>query len=98
MNKNIKKRFAVYCAVILVFALAMPALAADDPLAIIGNLSDFIFALIRAIGLILLGWGVVQLGLSLKGHDPQQRAQGMLTLCGGLIVMLAKEIIDLITG
>ena len=86
------------CAIILLFAFAQPAFAADDPLAIIGNLSDFIFALIRAIGLILLGWGIVQFGLSLKGHDPQQRAQSMLTICGGLIVMFAKEIIDLITG
>lgn len=98
MNKTIKRILTIYCILVLLIVSASPAIAADDPLAIIGNLSDFIFALIRAIGLILLGWGVVQLGLSLKGHDPQQRAQGVLTLSGGLIVMFAKEIIDLITG
>ena len=58
----------------------------------------FIFSLIRAIGLILLGWGVVQVGLSFQSHDPSQRAQGFLTLAGGLVVTFAKEILDLITG
>lgn len=82
----------------LVFAFAMPALADGDPLTVVNNLSDFIFSLIRAIGLILLGFGVVQIGLSLKSHDPSQRANGFLTLAGGVIIMFAKEILDLITG
>ena len=62
----------------------------------VNNLSDFIFSLIRAIGLILLGFGVVQIGLSLKAHDPSQRANGFLTLAGGVIITFAKEILDLI--
>ena len=33
-----------------------------DPLAVVNNLSDFIFALIRAIGIILLGLGIMQVG------------------------------------
>ncbi len=76
----------------------MPAFADGDPLQVVNNLSDFIFSLIRAIGLILLGFGIVQIGLSLKSHDPSQRANGFLTLAGGVIIMFAKEILDLITG
>ena len=63
--------------------LALPAFAADDPLVVVENLSTFIFSLIRAVGLILLGWGIVQVGLSLQSHDPSQRSQGFLTLAGG---------------
>ena len=74
------------------------AFAAGDPLSVINNLSTFIFSLIRAIGLILLGFGVVQVGLSLKSHDPSQRANGFLTLAGGGIITFAKEILDLITA
>lgn len=70
--------------------------AAGDPLAVVNNLSTFIFSLIRAIGLILLGFGIVQVGLSLKSHDPSQRANGFLTLAGGIIITFAKEILDLI--
>ena len=98
MNKKTKRLFAIYCALVLVFAFAVPALADGDPLRVINNLSTFIFSLIRAIGLILLGFGIVQIGLSLKSHDPSQRANGFLTLAGGVIIMFSKEILDLITG
>ncbi len=64
----------------------------------LAHLSTFIFSLIRAVGLILLGWGIVQVGLSLQSHDPSQRSQGFLTLAGGLVITFAKEILDLITA
>ena len=65
---------------------------------IVNNLSDFIFGLIRAVGIILLGWGIVQVGLSLQSHDPSQRSNGFLTLAGGIVITFAKEILNLITG
>ena len=74
------------------------ALAVNDPLAAVNNLSDFIFSLIRAIGLILLGFGILQVGLSLKSHDPSQRANGMLTVAGGIVITFTKEILTLVTG
>ena len=86
------------CLVVAVLVTAVPALAADDPLAVVNNLSDFIFSLIRAIGLILLGFGILQVGLSLKSHDPSQRANGMLTVAGGIVITFTKEILTLITG
>jgi hypothetical protein len=96
-----KKTFAVYLMIVLlitVFISTAFAAGGDDPLAVINNLSTFIFGLIRAIGLILLGFGIVQIGLSLKSHDPSQRANGFLTLAGGVVITFAKEILTLITG
>ena len=52
----------------------------------------------RPIGLILLGFGILQVGLSLKSHDPSQRANGMLTVAGGIVITFTKEILTLITG
>lgn len=72
--------------------------ADNDPITVVNNLSDFIFSLIRAIGLILLGLGIMQVGLSLKSHDPSQRANGFLTLAGGIIITFTKEILNMITG
>ena len=74
-------RFMVILYVAIVFMMTLGTgivCAASDPLAVINNLSTFIFALIRAIGLILLGFGIVQIGLSLKSHDPSQRANGFM--------------------
>ena len=36
--------------------------------------------------------------MSMKSHDPSQRANGVLTLAGGLIIVFTKEILDLIVG
>lgn len=99
MGKKSKRTLAVYAALVLMFGcFTTTAFAASDPLTVINNLSDFIFGLIRAIGMILLGFGIVQIGLSLKSHDPSQRANGFLTLAGGVIITFAKEILTLITG
>lgn len=76
----------------------VPVYATNDPLSVINNLSTFVFSLIRAVGMIILGFGVMQVGLSLKSHDPSQRANGILTLAGGVIITFAKEILNLIVG
>ena len=99
MDKRTKRNFMLYVATVMMLTLGTTtAFAADDPLAVVNNLSEFIFGLIRAIGMILLGFGIVQIGLSLKSHDPSQRANGFLTLAGGVIITFAKEILTLITG
>ena len=103
MTGGVKKAFRAYAVMVLAVALVMSFsvtvfAATTDPLAVINNLSEFIFGLIRAIGMILLGFGIVQIGLSLKSHDPSQRANGFLTLAGGVIITFAKEILTLITG
>ena len=98
-EKRAKRIYAMLsCFVLIAIMTVCHAFAADDPLAVVTNLSDFIFSLIRAIGLILLGFGVLQLGLSLKSHDPSQRANGMLTIAGGIVITFTKEILTLITG
>ena len=102
-NRNFDRRarraYALFtCLTVALSLTVMPAMAADDPLAVVNNLSDFIFSLIRTIGLILLGFGVLQLGLSLKSHAPSQQANGMLTIAGGIVITFTKEILTLITG
>ena len=74
-KRHIRLIMMIYGALVLAMTVGTGVVfAASDPLAVINNLSTFIFSLIRAIGLILLGFGVVQIGLSLKSHDPSQRA------------------------
>lgn len=105
LEAKAKRGFRHYAAgvlcVMLMGTMATTAFATGaggDPLTVVNNLSDFIFGLIRAVGLILLGWGIVQVGLSLQSHDPSQRSNGFLTLAGGIVITFAKEILTLITG
>ena len=99
LKKILEKITLIVVFVILLFvAQASQVFAADDPLTVINNLSNFIFGLIRAVGMIILGFGIVQVGMSLKSHDPTQRANGIMTLAGGIVITFAKEILNIITG
>ena len=98
-DRKVRMGFAIYCMIVVLLNMwVLPVFAAGDPLTVINNLSTFVFSLIRAIGLILTGFGIVQIGLSLKSHDPSQRANGFLTLAGGVVITFAKEILNTITG
>jgi len=103
MPAKVKKGFRAYAGIVMVLALVLGCsvtafAAGDDPINVVNNLSDFIFGLIRAVGLIILGWGIVQVGMSFQSHDPSQRSNGFLTLAGGVIITFAKEILNLIVG
>jgi len=91
------KRLSYLILIIMTISATTTVLAADDPLTVVNNLSNFIFAFIRAIGIIILGFSMVQIGLSIKGHDPSQRANGILGFGGGVIITFSKEIINMIT-
>ena len=95
MKPNKVKRCYWTAAGAAVFCLCCvtPAMAAGDPLDIVNNLSDFIFSIIKALGVIILGWGIVQVGMSIQSHDASQRTQGFLCLFGGLMIAFAKEIL-----
>ena len=97
--KKFSKRFLCVWTVLVLMAtlFCSTAFAVDgDPLTIVNNLSNFIFSCIKAIGVIILGWGIVQVGMSIQSHDASQRSQGFLCLFGGLVIAFAKEILTLI--
>lgn len=97
--KCLKRATLIISTVIALFvAQASQVFATDNPLTVINNLETFIFDVIKGIGVILMGWGIVQIGLALKSHDPSQRANGFFSLAGGVIITFAKQILDLITG
>ena len=103
MNKEtlnkVKKAVRIAAVIVLILTVSIvPVFATNDPIGVVNNLSDFIFGLIRAVGILLLGWGIVQVGLSFQSHDPSQRSNGFLTLAGGVIITFAKEILNLIIG
>ena len=104
MKKPTTKRAKIFMSVWSVLTLCVVCFSTTafatgaDPITVVNNLSDFIFSAIKAIGIIILGWGIVQVGLSFSSHDPSQRSNGFLTLAGGIVITFAKEILTLITG
>ena len=77
-----RRIMAVWTSLVLTTALfTTSAFAADsDPLTIVNNLSDFIFSCIKAIGIIILGWGVVQL-VCLCSRTTRRRERRASSVC-----------------
>ena len=97
-NKRIKRIMCVWTSLVLSATVFVTSAFATggDPLTVVNNFSDFIFSCIKAVGIIILGWGIVQVGMSIQSHDASQRTQGLLCLFGGLLITFAKEILTLI--
>ena len=90
------RKGAVLAMAMVCCTVSALASGGNDPLSIVNNLSDFIFSIIKALGVIILGWGIVQVGMSIQSHDASQRTQGFLCLFGGLMIAFAKEILTAI--
>lgn len=94
-NRSLLRKYLVSTVAIATVAVFVcPVLAESEAETAINNMSDIIFGIIRAIGVILSGWGLVQVGMSFQSHDPSQRSQGFLCLAGGLIIVFAKSILE----
>lgn len=57
MSGKVRKGFRFYCTAVMALSLvvgtSVTAFAANDPIAVVNNLSDFIFGLVRAVGMII---------------------------------------------
>ena len=96
MNRKYKRIYRIFSILTLLAAVFATSAFAADPISTINNLSTFIFGLIKAVGIILVAWGVVQVGLSIQSHDASQWCHGFLTLAGGIVIFFAQEILSTI--
>lgn len=96
--KKIEKILKVVNVGVVLLIMSTPVYAAEDPLSVINNLSIFIFGVIRAIGMIITGMGILQFGLAIKSHDPSQRDNGLISIAGGILIVFSKTILDYIIG
>lgn len=96
-NKTVQTVMLIICTIAVLFSYSAVAMAApDEPIKAVNNLRDFIYALLQAIGVIMLIWGGVQIALSLKSHDPSQRSNALLFIGGALIVLFIQPIVTFI--
>ncbi len=96
-QKTVLKRYLMIAITVAIVCVAMvPVVAESDAEKAIKNMSDIIFGIIRAIGVILAGWGLVQVGMSFQSQDPSQRSQVFLCLAVCLIIFFSKSILTAI--
>ena len=67
--KKLYVRCLIIASIVSVIFIPQICFAAGDPLSAVNNLSNFVFSLIRAIGIILLGLGIMQVGVRSPHHQ-----------------------------
>ena len=82
----------------LMYASIPKVYAETDPLNAINNLSNFIFDILTGVGTMILAFGALQFGLAIKSQDPSQRANGILTMVGGIIIVGTRVLLNKIIG
>lgn len=82
----------------LMYASIPKVYAETDPLNAINNLSNFIFDMLTGVGTMILAFGALQFGLAIKSQDPSQRANGILTMVGGIIIVGTRVLLNKIIG
>ena len=82
----------------LMYASIPKVYAETDPLNAINNLSNFIFDMLTGVGIMILAFGALQFGLAIKSQDPSQRANGILTMVGGIIIVGTRVLLNKIIG
>ena len=82
----------------LMYASFPKVYAETDPLNAINNLSNFIFDMLTGVGTMILAFGALQFGLAIKSQDPSQRANGILTMVGGIIIVGTRVLLNKIIG
>ncbi len=99
-GRLIRAALTVIMAAVFILSMAVTVFASGteegDPITILMNFEDFIFTVIRICGVIMCGYGVIQIGTSISTHDPAQRSMGILTLIGGVLVAFSRQILTLI--
>ena len=109
MNKGMKRNWkrklkAAGSAAAAVAALAMVLLAGTDivlasggagVVAGINTLKDTLITIIQAIGVVVIVWGVFELGKAFTQHDSASKIQAMGPIIGGAIMVAASIVVSL---
>lgn len=66
----------------------------DEVDAMFDNVLSFISGVVRIVGVAFVIFGAVSFGIALANHDPGQRAQGLMSLAGGVVVFFAPSIVQ----
>lgn len=111
MDKKKKNRIIVLAAVTMTamaVCLYEPSLVAcasggngnnmDQVTAKFNTLKDIVTAIVSGVGVIVTLWGISEWGMAFQGQDGTMQAHSFKRIAGGLIMILAPQILSILTS
>lgn len=102
MNKLKKISATVGIGVSTMIFSAITTFASNQAVAVVNSkltvLVELVTAVASSLGMILTLWGLVEWGISFNDRDPAGQAQAWKRIIGGLIVILAPQLLALLTS
>lgn len=100
-NHKIQRNVVKILALTVVCAFGIPmacyAAATNEIVSKINNIYSLVLAIISAIGMIALVWGIFDFATAWQQHDSSQLTQGMRKIVAGLLMVCAGTVIGLLT-
>lgn len=99
LQSQFRRCFRIYAVATLMLcmlpylATVASATSTGGALDAVNNLTNLFFSLLKAVGVIAAGFGVLQFAMSFQSHDPTQRTSGILVFVGGILIFFIKEIL-----
>lgn len=99
IKKQTSRRICIFLSVLLgAFIFAPMCFAAEftglpEIDNIFNQLFSLLFGILRAVGAVLVIYGLFQFAQSFQAHDTTARISGILMIAGGLIVCFLREIL-----
>lgn len=91
-----KKALTFTTATVLCLLCATPVFAASEVETTMNTVVTFFFGILRIVGIGILGYSLFEFATAIKSHDGAQRAQSILGIAAGLIIVFIREILELI--
>ena len=105
LNETQKKavQFLILAALVsvIIFVPQLRVLADDGAAIVTGafnNLTSIITAILSSIGSIILLWAFFEVGVSMQSQEGTMQAMGFKRVGGGLVMTLAPQLVNVITG
>lgn len=101
MKKNTHKflKIAVFtCVQVLLFGMTANATGADIVKNGFSVLTEIVKAVISSIGMLVVLWGIFEWGIALQSQDGTQQSMAFKRIGGGLVMLLAPQLIGLFVG
>ena len=96
-NTNHDRRKAGILLFLLLLSIPINVFATSEVVSRINSLQSLVMGIITAAGAIVLAWGVFDFAAGYQAHATSQPTQSLKKVVAGILMLLAKSVVDMLS-